>query len=163
MSNAYQSPLKRWDVIAGLLADSGCDHLVDVGCGDGRLAGALLGNLPKLKIVAIPNTVMTPQMQKKFAENIDTNEHRVEFVERLSTRDLQNMPGDLDCVYLEGQEPDQVARQIADWLPKIKAGGMLLIGNYKHQEGIPVMRAVADAFPLYRVAVFPDHVAMVTV
>ena len=148
MGNAFQSELKRWDVIAGLLQSNGFKHLVNVDPHDGRVANAVHQHMPELTF-SFDWMSDDKEVDAMFAENTNG----------ILDQETSDQP---DMVFIEGHDANSVRKHIQHWFPRLKDGGVLAIGNYKHQEGIPVMRAVADMFPLYAVNVFPDNVAVVT-
>lgn len=148
MGNAFQTELKRWDVLAGLMQSNGYEHMVDVDPWDGRVVAAVSGAIPEARFSFYGFADDAEEVRARFKEN---------------TKDCKGAlrENGIDMVYIEGTKPEKVSEHIADWYPKLRDGGMMVVGNYKHQEGIPVMRAVAQMFPLYAVAVLPDNLAMV--
>ena len=144
MGNAYQSPVKRWDVIAGVMESNGWKHLVNVDPDDGRVLSIIKGQIDGLRITVVDE----PADNEVFEENTSTIPRAEDGAE-------------VEIVFIEGHNTDTVRERIQQWYPRIKDGGVLAVGNFRHQEGIPVMRAVADLFPLYAVNVMPDNVALI--
>jgi hypothetical protein len=144
MGNNFQSQVKRWDVIAGLMATNGYKHLVDVDPFDGRVMSIVKEHVEGLRVTVVDE----PVDSELFEENT-------------STIPRAENDAEIEFVFIEGRDTEHVHQRIQEWYPRIKEGGILAVGNFKHQEGIPVMRAVADLFPLYAVNVMPDNVAVI--
>lgn len=53
MGHAFVSPLRRWDVIAGLCQSIDAKTFVEVGCKNGRTTGFVLANCPDIRVIAI--------------------------------------------------------------------------------------------------------------
>lgn len=53
MGHAFQSDLRRWDIVAGLCQAIDARTYVEVGCKDGQTTGFVLAQCPKLRAVAI--------------------------------------------------------------------------------------------------------------
>src|SRR6266849_10864452 len=53
MGHAFISPLRRWDVLAGLAQAIEAKTFVEVGCKEGRTTGFILDALPEIKVTAI--------------------------------------------------------------------------------------------------------------
>ena len=143
MGNAYQSHVKRWDVIAGLMETNGWKHLVDVDPKDGRVLSAIVQHI----------TDLTVDIEHE-PEDDDVYEQNTATIPRAENKNV-------NIVFIEGHDTSLVRKAIQDWYPRLNDGGIMAVGNFRHQEGIPVMRAVADLFPLYSVSVMPDNVAVI--
>jgi precorrin-6B methylase 2 len=58
----------------------------------------------------------------------------------------QNWPYMVDCVFVDGSHTDEaVTGDIEAWLPKIKAGGLMLFHDYHHPK-VPGLTAVVDKY-----------------
>lgn len=53
MSHEFQSPLRRWDVVAGLCQSIDARTYVEVGCKEGRTVGFVLEQCPEIRAIAI--------------------------------------------------------------------------------------------------------------
>lgn len=53
MGHEFVSPLRRWDVVAGLCQSIGAKTFVEVGCKEGRTTGFVLANCPDIHVIAI--------------------------------------------------------------------------------------------------------------
>lgn len=181
MGHAFQSPLRRWEVLAGLCEQMGAKTFVEVGCREGRTTGFLLENLPELEVIAIDPWAPIAnsdedykewdfgKIEREFWENVGENKDRVEMIRKTSLEwatvehlELGKM-GDApyDIVFIDaGHDYDNALADIKAWWPLVRDGGYLCGHDYQHK--FPgVMRAVATAFPLLRVAVCPDSVWVV--
>lgn len=178
MGHAYQSPLRRWDVLAGLCQQANAKSFVEVGCKEGRTTGFLLKNLPELQVIAIDPWAPVPnadedyrdwdfaKIRTEFWQNVGEHEDRVTMVEYTSEQ-AAAMEGSLsyaipaDMIFIDaGHDYESCLEDIRLWWPHVKPGGYLTGHDYQHK--FPgVMRAVAKAFPLLRVAVCPDSVWVV--
>ena len=88
MGHAFQSPLRRWEVLAGLCQQMSARTLVEVGCKEGRTTGFLLETLPELHVITIdPWAPMAnadedykdwdfAQIERDFWANVGKNEWR---------------------------------------------------------------------------------------
>lgn len=181
MGHAYQSPLRRWEVLAGLCQEIGAKTFVEVGCKEGRTTGFLLANLPNLRALAIDPWAPIAnadedykdwdytQIECEFWKNVGENKDRVEMVRKTSLEwaaveqvEFGKM-GDApyDIVFIDaGHDYESCLVDIKAWWPLVREGGYLCGHDYQHK--FPgVMRAVAKSFPLLRVAVCPDSVWIV--
>jgi hypothetical protein len=147
MGNTYQSELKRWDVVAGLMETNGFTHLVDVDPYDGRTIAAVKTSLPDMRVT--------------FDALSDDADAKALFAENTDGIAAADKGAPVDMVYIEANHTEDVTKHIQNWYPRIKPGGIMAIGNYRHEHGIPVMRAVAAMFALYAVNVMPDNVAVI--
>lgn len=171
----FDSPLKRWDVLAGIIKTHGLKTFVEVGCKEGRLTGALLKGILDLKVYAIDPWRAFPQnkgdgaetyeewdfrkIEADFWKNVEGHGGRLEFMRTTSLEAAQEFQdGSLDLVFVDAaHDYENCLADIRAWWPKIRQGGFLAGHDYQHK--FPgVMRAVAEEFPLIRVAVLPDSV-----
>jgi hypothetical protein len=53
MGHAFQSDLRRWDIVAGLCKSIDARTYVEVGCREGRTTGFVLNECPNLRAIAI--------------------------------------------------------------------------------------------------------------
>jgi hypothetical protein len=53
MGHEFQSPLRRWDIVAGLCQSIDARTYVEVGCKEGRTVGFVLANCPNVTAIAI--------------------------------------------------------------------------------------------------------------
>lgn len=174
MGFAYQSELRRWDVLSGLCQQMGAKSFVEVGCKEGRTSGTLLLNLTGLHVTAIDpwapvansdedyTTWDFEAIEREFWDNIGEGKPRCTML-RLTSAEaaVRIAPASIDMVFIDaGHDYENALTDIHTWWPKIREGGYLCGHDYQHK--FPgVMRAVAKAFPLLRVAVCPDSVWVV--
>lgn len=181
MGHAFQSPLRRWEVLAGLCEQMGAKTFVEVGCREGRTTGFLLENLPDLSITAIDPWAPIAnadedysgwdfaKIEREFWENVGEHKDRVEMIRKTSLEwaaveqiGLGKM-GDApyDIVFIDaGHDYENALADIKAWWPLVRPGGYLCGHDYQHK--FPgVMRAVAATFPLLRVALCPDSIWVV--
>jgi len=175
MGHAYQSPLRRRDVLAGLLKQLKAKTFVEVGCKEGRTTGFLLKEFPELRAVAIDPWAPVPNtdedykgwdfeaIEREFWQNIGDAKDRCSMWRMTSQRAAEgfDMRPPVDIVFVDAaHDHDNVVADIRAWWPIVRNGGYLCGHDYQHK--FPgVMRAVADCFPLLRVAVCPDSVWVV--
>lgn len=173
----FNSPLKRWDVLASLIGSQGLERgtFVEVGCKEGRLTGALLKAFPELKVVAIDPWRAFPEregdgaetyedwnfqkIEAEFWKNVEGHMGRLEFLRMTSLEAADAIGGrEFDLVFIDaGHDYDSVRSDIGIWWHHVRMGGYLCGHDYQHK--FPgVMRAVAEDFPLVRVGVMPDSV-----
>lgn len=174
MGHSYQSPVRRWEVLAGLCQTINAKTFVEVGCKEGRTTGFLLENLPQLQAIAVDPWLPMPNadedyqdwdfaaIEGEFWKNIGEHESRC-LMHRIPSWDASRLygPGSLDVVFIDaGHDYDSAFEDIKVWWPLVREGGYLCGHDYQHK--FPgVMRAVAASFPLVRVAVCPDSVWVV--
>jgi predicted O-methyltransferase YrrM len=177
MGFAFQSPLRRWEVLAGLAESIKAEDFVEVGCKDGRTTGFLLENLPELNVIAIDPWKPVPnadedykdwdfaQIERDFWANVGEHKDRCD-MRRMTSLEAATicdwrMGGYPDMVFIDaGHDYDNALADIKAWWPLVRNGGILCGHDYQHN--FPgVMRAVAKSFPLMRVAVMPDSVWVV--
>jgi predicted O-methyltransferase YrrM len=187
MGNAFNSPVRRWEVLAGLAQSISAKTFVEVGCKEGRTTGFLLENLPELQVIAIDPWAPVAnadedysnwdfdQIEKDFWANVGENRmrcHQYPATSIVIATGLLEMrqrsayfgaapPAPFDMVFIDaGHDYDNALADIKAWWPLVREGGILCGHDYQHN--FPgVMRAVAKAFPLIRVAVCPDSVWVV--
>lgn len=174
MGHSFQSPLRRWEVLAGLCEQMDAKTFVEVGCREGRTTGFLLENLPDLNIIAIDPWAPIAnadedykdwdfaKIEREFWENVGEHLRRVVMHRAMSLDAVEHFTrNSLDIVFIDAaHDYDNCLRDIAAWWPLVRDGGYLCGHDYQHK--FPgVMRAVAKAFPLLRVALCPDSVWVV--
>jgi len=173
MGHAYQSPLHRWDVLAGLAKQMNARTFVEVGCKEGRTSGFLLASLPDLRVIAVDPWSPVPNaaedykdwdysaIERDFWTNIGENRNRCEMRRMTSLEASLHTGSPADIVFIDaGHDYENALADIRAWWPLVREGGYLCGHDYQHK--FPgVMRAVADSFPLLKVAVCPDSVWVV--
>jgi len=179
MGMAFQSPLRRWEVLAGLCQQMNAKTFVEVGCREGRTTGFLLENIPELQVIAIDPWAPIAnadedykewdfaQIERDFWINVGVHRDRVSQKRMLSLDAAKAATPpvpilrEYDIVFIDaGHDYDNALADIKAWWPLVRDGGYLCGHDYQHR--FPgVMRAVAKAFPLLRVAVCPDSVWVV--
>jgi predicted O-methyltransferase YrrM len=173
MGHAFQSPLRRWDVLAGLCQQMGAKTFVEVGCKEGRTTGALLANCPELRVVAVDPWAPVPNsdenydgwdfvaIEREFWENVGPHKDRVEMLRTTSLEASCIPTTPFDVAFIDaGHDYANARADIQAWWPLVREGGYLCGHDYQHK--FPgVMRAVVASFPLLRVAVCPDSVWVV--
>lgn len=176
MGHAFQSPLRRWDVLIGLCESISARTFVEVGAKEGRTTGALLAALPELRLIAIDPWAPVPNadedysdwdfaaIEAEFWKNVGEHRDRVDMRRMLSLEAAAALGAEgsrYDIVFIDaGHDYENAFADIRAWWPLVREGGYLCGHDYQHK--FPgVMRAVADSFPLLRVAVCPDSVWVV--
>lgn len=174
MGHAYASPLRRWEVLAGLCQQMSAKTFVELGCKEGRTTGFLLHNLPDLRVIAIDPWAPVAnsaedyanwdyaQIERDFWTNVGEHKRRVVMHRSTSLEAIRHFSkNSLDIVFIDaGHDYENALADIKAWWPLVREGGYLCGHDYNH--GWPgVMRAVAQSFPLLRVAVCPDSVWIV--
>lgn len=169
-----QSPLRRWEVLAGLCQSLNATDFVEVGCKEGRTTGYLLANLPDLRVTAIDPWAPVAnsaenyadwdfaQIEAEFWKNVGEHKERCNMLRTVSTEAAERFrDGTQDIVFIDaGHDYESCLADIRAWFPKVRAGGILCGHDYQHK--FPgVHRAVAEVFPLLRVAVMPDAIWLV--
>ena len=180
MGHAFQSPLRRWEVLAGLAQSINAKTFVEVGCKDGQTTGFMLANLPEIEIDAIdpwepvPNSAEDykdwdfERIEREFWQNVGEHRDRVEMWRNTSLgvatvwqAEMGKMSEPIDMVFIDAaHDYDNALADIKAWWPLVREGGMLALHDYQHKWP-GVMRAVAKCFPLIRVAVCPDSIAVI--
>ena len=190
MGHEFQSPLRRWDIVAGLCQSIDAKTYVEVGCREGRTTGHVLAQCPDLRAIAIDPWCRQEagadasretysdwdfaKIEQEFWKNVGPYADRCE-QERLTsdvasllwkdpeyirgTRSFSRSP--VDLVFIDAlHDYESVKQDIALWWPLVREGGYLVLHDYNHKWP-GVMRAVAEAFPLFKVGLAPDSVAFV--
>lgn len=176
MGHEFQSPLRRWDVVAGLCQTVEARNFVEVGCKDGRTTSHVLNECPEVRAIAIDPWAPLPNaaedytdhdfkvIEAKFWERIGANRERVEFLRMTSldaAKHLAHQPELFDVVFIDaGHDYENAMADIAAWWPHVREGGFLC-GHDFQQRYDGVMRAVAHHFPLMRVGICPDSMWVV--
>lgn len=165
------SPMRRWQVLAGLAQSIDAKTFVEVGCKEGRTTGYMLASLPDLKVTAIdpwcpvPNSAESyegwdfEKIERDFWNNIGEHKDRLTMMQTVSSAAVQQVPdGSVDLVFIDAAHDYQgCLEDIRLWLPKVREGGILAGHDFQHR--FPgVHRAVAECFPLLQVTVLPDAV-----
>lgn len=177
MGHAFQSPLRRGDVLVGLCDSINAKTFVEVGCKEGRTTGALLKALPDLEVDAIDPWAAIPNADEDYSDwdfkaieaefwaNVGEHKARCEHWPMTSLQAAtafdHHMGDRPDVVFIDAaHDYENVLQDIRAWWPLVREGGFLTGHDYSHK--FPgVMRAVAECFPLMRVAVCPDSVWVV--
>jgi predicted O-methyltransferase YrrM len=173
MGHAYQSPLKRHEVLAGLIKAAKAKTFVEVGCKEGRTSAYLLDQFPDLRVIAIDPWAALPNpdedykdwdfeaIERDFWMNIGANKARCTHHRATSFDAAGYISGPFDAVFIDAaHDYENVIQDIQLWWPLVRSDGYLCGHDYQHK--FPgVMRAVAECFPLLRVAVCPDSVWVV--
>ncbi len=174
MGFAYQSPLARWEVLAGLCQEMNARHMVEVGTKDGRTTGFLLEHLRDVRVTAIDPWTPVPnadedyrdwdfgEIERKFWEHVGEHRARCTMLRMTSAEAASQIAlASADLVFIDaGHDLDNALLDIKTWWPRVRENGYLCGHDYQHK--FPgVMRAVARSFPLLRVAVCPDSVWVV--
>lgn len=184
MGHAFQSPLRRWDVVVGLCQAVKATSLAEVGCKEGHTTGQLVEQLPGLRVLAIDPWKAVPNadedykdwdfkaIEKAFWSRVGKHKDRVTQLRMTSIEAAQrchkvncgvytNFPCDcpprqFDVVFIDaGHDYENALADIRAWWPLVRDGGFLCGHDFQHK--FPgVMRAVAEVFPLMRVGVCPD-------
>jgi hypothetical protein len=177
MGHEFASPLRRWDVVAGLCQSIGAKTFVEVGCKEGRTTGFVLANCPDVSVIAIDPWMKQPKsddplretyedwdfekIERTFWENVGEHKDRCTMWIRRSISAAPQVAqdhGSVDVVFIDAlHDYDSVMQDISLWWPLVREGGFLCGHDFQHK--FPgVMRAVANHFPLMRVGVCPDSV-----
>jgi methyltransferase family protein len=82
MGHSFQSPLRRWEVLAGLAQQMNAKTFVEVGCKEGRTTGFILANLPDIRVIAIDTWAPMPNADEDY-EDWDFNKIRNTFWENV--------------------------------------------------------------------------------
>ncbi len=178
MGHAYQSPLKRHEVLAGLVKQLGAKTFVEVGCKEGRTSGYLLKEFPELRVIAIDPwaPVANPDedykgwdfeaIEREFWENVGPQRDMRVNMKRCTSMEASAAikrwdDFSADIIFIDAaHDYDNALADIKAWWPLVREGGYICGHDYQHK--FPgVMRAVARSFPLLRVAVCPDSIWVV--
>ena len=167
---------RRWDVLAGFMAEQKYKTFVEVGCKEGRTTGHILKAIPDSQVIAIdPWIVQAPsadatretyekwdfaKIEADFWKNVGENKDRCTMLQMTSAEVRKNIPlkDGFDLVFIDAlHDYDSVYEDIRLWWPKVRVGGMLCGHDFNHQWP-GVERAVADSFNLMQVGVTSDSV-----
>ncbi len=160
----------RWQVIAQLVTEHGWTHGVEIGTADGRCTDFVLSACPKLHMSTVDLWEPQPgvvgpedwsnwphaEHEHKARTRLTRFGPRCRILKMCSRRAAALMPDKFfNFVFLDGDHGESGLRaDIAAWLPKVRAGGMLLL----HDINWPGARAMADALlPAYWIG--PNNVA----
>jgi len=174
----FNSPARRWDVLASLMQSAGLKTFVEVGCKEGRTTGFILKSIPDAEVWAIDPWAPVgndaedyeawdyDQIQRAFYKNVEGHNGRLEILQMLSLEaaaalEKQDPERKFDLVFIDAaHDQANVEADIDAWWPLVKPGGYLAGHDYQHK--FPgVHRAVANRFPLIVVSIFPDSVWLV--
>lgn len=183
MGHAFQSDLRRWDIVAGLCQSIDARTYVEVGCKAGQTVGHVLRECPQLRAIAIdpwiqqePSDDVTREtyedwnfekIEAEFWKNVGDSRERCEQL-RQTSRDsaiqwtarahvMHTQPVKYaEVIFIDAiHDYDSVKQDIAMWWPLVREGGYLCGHDYQHK--FPgVMRAVAEHFNLMDVCLGPD-------
>jgi predicted O-methyltransferase YrrM len=177
MGHEFASPLRRWDVVAGLCQSIDAKTFVEVGCKEGRTTGFVLANCPDVRVIAIDPWMKQPKsddstretyedwdfekIERTFWENVGEHKDRCTMWIRRSVSAAPQVAqdhGSVDVVFIDAlHDYESVKQDISLWWPLVREGGFICGHDFQHK--FPgVMRAVAHHFPLMRVGVCPDSV-----
>lgn len=179
MGHQFVSDLRRWDIVAGLCQSIDARTYVEVGCKDGQTTGRVLEQCPDLRAIAIDPWCEQPatddgsretyadwdfhKIEGEFYKNVDTKQDRCEMCRMTSAEAAEygrqydyGRGAKCDVVFIDAlHDYESVKQDIALWWPLVREGGYLCGHDYQHR--FPgVMRAVAEAFPLFKVGLAPD-------
>lgn len=183
MGHEFQSPLRRWDVVAGLCQSIDAKTYVEVGCKEGRTTGFVLANCPQVRAIAIDPWIAQDagadatretyekwdfaEIERLFWENVGEAKDRCRMFRNTSDiaaaafSEHAFSEGPADAVFIDAlHDYESVKQDIALWWPLVAEGGYLVLHDYNHKWP-GVMRAVAEAFPLFKVGLAPDSVAFI--
>lgn len=181
MGHEFVSNLRRWDVVAGLCQSIDARTYVEVGCKEGRTTGFVLANCPEVRAIAIDPWCQQEagadasretyekwdftEIERQFWENVGSNRERCR-MERMTSqtaaRNVFKAGSDWalqeDVVFIDAlHDYESVKQDIGLWWPLVREGGYLAGHDFNHKWP-GVMRAVAEAFPLFKVGLAPDSV-----
>ena len=175
---------RRWDVLAGFMAEQGYTTFVEVGCKEGRTTGHILKTVPDARVIAIDpwmsqessddptketyNEWDFSKIEREFQENTGCeflagtmlySVDRLTFMRQTSEQAAANLKGnEYDLVFIDAlHDYEHVKQDIALWWPKVRIGGMLTGHDFNHKWP-GVERAVAESFNLMQIGVAPDSV-----
>ncbi|MHB1329654.1 MAG: class I SAM-dependent methyltransferase [Gemmatimonadales bacterium] len=181
MNQAGFQPLtdepRRWDVLAGFMAQQDYKTFVEVGCKEGRTTGHILKTIPDARVVAIDPWIVQEKSADKTKETYEdwdfakieaefwanVGEHKDRcFMRRMTSSEaaeqITNPRSQSDLVFIDAlHDYEHVKQDIALWWPKVRIGGILSGHDFNHKwPGCE--RAVAESFNLMHVGVAPDSV-----
>ncbi len=174
---------RRWDVLAGFMAEQGYKTFVEVGCKEGRTTGHILKTIPDARAVAIDPWFVQPQtadataetyekwnfaeIEAEFWKNIGPNKDRCAMYRCTSAEahDKVFVGGagfapieQADLIFIDARHDyDSVLEDIRLWWPRVRPGGILAGHDFNHKWP-GVERAVAHSFNLMHVGVTHDSV-----
>lgn len=188
MGHEFVSPLRRWDVVAGLCQSIGAKTFVEVGCKEGRTTGFVLANCPDIHVIAIDPWVTQEagddptretyeawdfeKIERTFWENVGEHKNRCRMI-RATSKDAaeayfemrtgpfgyaENCVKELDVVFIDALHDYDSVMQDISLWWPKVREGGFICGHDFQHKFPGVMRAVADHFPLMRVGVCPDSV-----
>lgn len=165
------SPLRRWEVLAGLCKQLDAERIAEIGCKEGRTTGFLLHQFPALRIIAVDpwkdigNEAESysewdwKKIEREFSRNLGDHHWRCK-MKRMTSLEAAREVEDrsLDLVFIDAaHDHANVLADIRAWWPKVREGGMVTGHDFQHK--FPgVHRALADCFSLMQIAVLPDSV-----
>lgn len=176
MGHAFQSDLRRWDIVAGLCNAIDARTYVEVGCKEGKTTGFVLANCPQVRAIAIdpwiqqePGADVTretykewdfKEIERQFWENVGANRDRCEQARCTSAEASEFWVTQesrmVDVVFIDAwHDYESVKQDIARWWPRVREGGYLCGHDYNHKWP-GVERAVAEHFNLMDVCLGPD-------
>ena len=134
---------------------------VELGCGHGRLAAALMAGCPDLQLTSV-DYFRRPEWEAAARQALAPYGDRCRLLQS-STHDAadQFADGSLDFVFIDaGHQYPSVADDIQRWWPKVRRGGWF--GGHDFGSKHPgVDRAVAEVFGA-KVGRLPGHIWWVT-
>lgn len=185
MSHAFQSELRRWDIVAGLCQSIDARTYVEVGAKEGRTVGHVLAECPQLGAIAIDPWIQQEasddvtretyadwdfrKIEAEFWKNLGEHKPRCDMLRMTSAKAAdwilaQFIDDDgqkdrdvfFDVVFIDAlHDYESVKQDIALWWPLVREGGYLAGHDYNHKWP-GVMRAVAEHFGLMDVCLGPD-------
>lgn len=174
MSMRFNSPLKRWEILAEFMRANDLRTFVEVGCKEGRTTGYILKNVPGSSVWAIDPWCPMPghagrqggetyeewdfgKIERTFWGNVEGHGGRLDMLRMTSLEAAAKMAlRQFDLVFIDAaHDEENCLLDIDAWWPLVREGGFLFGHDYQHK--FPgVMRAVAARFPLMRVGILPD-------
>lgn len=166
-----QSPLRRWEVLAGICAAINARSLVEIGCKEGRFTKYILDNFPNIRVTTVDpweeaesnaaegyENWKWDEIKEEFWNNVGSNSRHMHYQTTSLCAADKFGPRTVDVVFIDGAHDYRSVRaDIAAWWPAVSEHGFITGHDYQHK--FPgVHRAVADHFDLMRVAVMPDSV-----
>jgi len=164
---------RRWDFLAGLMAQLELKTFVEVGCKEGRTTGHILKTIPDSRVLAIDPWIVQEsngdptretykdwdfaKIETQFWEHVGENKDRCEMF-RGTSAEAAGFGDSYDLVFIDAlHDRDSVKQDIELWWPKVRVGGVLAGHDYNHKWP-GVERAVSEAFCLMDVCVVTDSV-----
>lgn len=151
----------RWEVVSGLCLMNGYRYGAELGVDSGRFTLFMLAMIPQSRIIAVD--LWAPQPDNKGPETWAETKHEKHY-ERFKRACAEHYPGRVDIVrdwthnaaknvadgaldfaFIDADHSyEGCSRDIADWTPKIRKGGMICGHDY-NWDG--VKRAVDETGP----------------